>query len=222
MKRITVLLPFALVAAGCVYPAQSMSGASWGPGMYARPYGPQVRLATLPYGRWDNVMMTAVGTPLFVLMMDGRTASGDVVAASIDNVRLHVASGEVDLAARDVMRVDRVSGTRDVAQDGARAAAYGAAVVGVLGLIVGHVPPARLFAAGGIIGASQGVQASLDARGATTIYLARGIVPPGPGPISPPANLSAPRMGPSGPCGHGGSSCNTDIRYSRMGSPGRR
>jgi hypothetical protein len=216
MKRLVVMLPGFLVAAGCVYPAHSMSGAYSGQGnMYARPSGAQLRLAALPFDRWDNVMMTAVGTPLFVLMMDGSSASGEVVAASIDNLRLHVASGEVDLAARDVMRVDRVSGGRDLAQDGVRGAAYGAAVVGVLGLIVGHVPPPRLFAAGGIIGANQGVKDSLAARGATTIYLARGIVPPGPGPVSAPADPSAPRMGPKGPCGYGGSSCNSQIRYER-------
>jgi hypothetical protein len=150
--------------------------------MHPRPYGPQVSFGALPVGRWDNVMMTAVGTPLFVLMMNGNTASGEVVSASDEMLRLHVASGEVELAASNVMRVDRVSTRRDVVKDGARGAAYGAAVVGVLGLIVGHVPPARLFAAGGIIGANQNVQDSLAAERATIIYLARGVVPPGPGP----------------------------------------
>lgn len=215
MKRFVVLLPFVALTAGCVYPAQSMSGAYPGQRpMYPRPYGPQVQLAYLPVGRWDNVMMTAVGTPLFVLLMNGNTASGEVVSATSDNLRLHVASGEVDLPAADVMRVDRVSGNRDVVKEGARRAAFGAGVVGVLGLIVGRVPPPRLFAAGAIIGAEQGVEASLLARSATTIYLARGVVPPGPGPQSVPAP-SIPRMGPSGPCGPGGSSCNSQIRYSR-------
>src|SRR3954470_24860897 len=149
MKRVILLLPLVAVLGGCVYP-RSLS--SRDPGQYPfrpRPYGPQVNFGALPVGRWDNVMMTAVGTPLFVLMMNGNTASGDVVSVTDETLRLHVASGDVDLAAANVMRVDRVSTRRDVVKDGARGAAYGAAVVGVLGLIVGHVPPARIFAAGG-------------------------------------------------------------------------
>jgi hypothetical protein len=75
------------------------------------------------------------------------------------------------------------------------------------------VPPPNLFAAGGIIGASQSVQDSLAARGATTIYLARGIVPPGPGSQPAPRQSSPPRTGPLGPCGYGGSACNSQVRY---------
>jgi hypothetical protein len=183
MKRVMLLLPLIAMAGGCVYPPPSMSGNYAGQyPIRPRPYGPQVSFGVLPVGRWDNVMMTAVGTPLFVLMMNGNTASGDVVSVTDETLRLHVASGDVDVAAANVMRVDRVSTRRDVVKDGARGAAYGAAVVGVLGLIVGHVPPPRLFAAGGIIGANQNVQDSLAAQHATIIYLARGVVPSGPGP----------------------------------------
>jgi hypothetical protein len=182
MKRVILLIPLVTVVGGCVYPPPSTSrGLAGQYGAHPGPYGPQVNWS-LPVGRWDNVMMTAVGTPLFVLMMNGDTASGEVVLATRDNLRLHVAAGEVDLPASNVMRIDRVTTNRNVVKDGARGAAYGAAFVGVLGLIVGHVPPPRLFAAGGIIGANQNVQDSLASRGATIIYLARGIVPPGPGP----------------------------------------
>jgi hypothetical protein len=217
MKRLAILLPFFVAAVGCVYPASSYSGGY--PGRrpaYPRSYGPQVQLGYLAVGRWDNVMMTAVGTPLFVLMKDGNSASGEVVTASSDALRLHVASGEVELRAADVMRVDRVTPNRDVVKDGARGAAYGAGVVAVLGLIVGHVPPPRLFGAGGIIGASQNVQDSLAARGATIIYLARGIVPPGAGPQAGTPQTPSPPMGPNGPCAYGGSACNSQIRYERV------
>jgi hypothetical protein len=182
MKRVILLLPLIAIAGGCVYPPPSTTANYAGQyPLHPRPYGPQVSFGALPVGRWDNVMMTAVGTPLFVLMMNGNTASGEVVSATDEMLRLRVASGEVDLAAANVMRIDRVSSRRDVVKDGARGAAYGAGVVGVLGLIVGHVPPTRIFAAGGIIGANQNVQDSLAAQRATIIYLARGIVPPGPG-----------------------------------------
>jgi len=159
-------------------------------------------------------MMTAVGTPLFVLMMDGGTATGEIVSSTIDNLRLHVASGDVELAAANIVRVDRLRGAnRDLVKDGARGAAYGAAVVGVLGLIAGIVPPAHLFAAGGIIGANQSVQDSLATRGATMIYVARGIVPSGPGPQQGTPQTPSPRMGARGPCGYGGSACNPQVRY---------
>jgi hypothetical protein len=83
----------------------------------------------------------------------------------------------------------------------------------VLGLIVAHVPPPNLFAAGGIIGANQSVQDSLAARGATTIYLARGIVPPGPGPQPGPGQPPPPRGRSLGPCGYGGTGCSSQVRY---------
>ena len=214
MKRVVLLLvPLLAATSACVYPAASAG--PYGPPypMQPRPYGPQVNIRYSPVGRWDNVMMTAVGTRLFVLMMNGSMASGDMVSASDVNLRLQVASGPVDLAASDVMRVDRVTKNSDVVKDGARGAAFGSGVVAVLGLIVGHVPPVNLFAAGAIIGAEQNVEASLAARGAQTIYLARGIVPPGPGPQQGAPQTAAPRVGPRGPCGNGGAACDPQIRY---------
>jgi hypothetical protein len=180
MKKPLLLIPVLALAAGCVYPTRSLPGAYGRQRpMYPRASGPQIDLATLPVGRWDNVMMSAVGTPLMVLMTNGTTASGTVVSATRDALRLRVAAGEVDLAAAEVMRVDRLAGgPRGAVKDGARGAAFGAGVVGVLGLIAGHMPPPRLFAAGAIVGAHQNIQLAGLAPGATTIYLAEAAVPP--------------------------------------------
>jgi len=214
MKRLVLLLPVILLAGGCAYPSASYPGGFASPySMRPRTYGPQVNLGPLPIGRWDNVMMTAVGTPLFVLMMNGSTASGDVVSASVDTLRLHVASGEVELAASEVMRVDRMSGVRrNAVKDGARGAAFGAGVVGVMALIAGQAPPARVFAAGAIVGAEQNLEATAAPRGATTIYLAGG-----PAPAGAPAGgqYAAPRGAARGPCAPGVSACNSQVRYQR-------
>jgi hypothetical protein len=210
MKKLLLMVPLIGLTAGCAYPVQSLTGAYAGQRpMYPRAPGPQFNLASLPIGRWDNVMMTAVGTPLLVLMMNGTTATGEVVAATNDTLRFRVASGEVTFAAADVMRVDRLSGGAGSAvKDGARGAAFGAGVVGVLALIAGQAPPARVFAAGAIIGAEQSVEFGSLARGATTIYLAESAVPAA---VAPPAARVAPR----GPCSPGMAVCNTQLRFRR-------
>jgi hypothetical protein len=210
MKKLLLIVPLIGLTAGCAYPVQSLPGAYAGQRpMYPRAPGPQFNLASLPIGRWDNVMMTAVGTSLLVLMMNGTTATGEVVAATNDTLRLRVASGEATFAAADVMRVDRLSGgARSGVKDGARGAAFGAGVVGVLALIAGQAPPARVFAAGAIIGAEQNVEFGSLARGATTIYLAEGAVPAA---VAPPAARVAPR----GPCSPGMAVCNTQLRFRR-------
>jgi hypothetical protein len=224
MKKLMVIVPFAALAAGCAIPIQSLAGGY--PGRYVSPYaqrplyprpvGPQVNLASLPIGRWDNVMMSAVGTPLMVLMMNGTTANGALVSATRDGLRLQVASGEVELEAVDVMRVDRLTGgARDAVKTGARGAAFGAGVVGVLGLIAGHVPPPRLFAAGGIIGAEQNIELASLAKGATTIYLAESAAPQVAGAVTAMRQSPASRVGNRGPCGPGNPSCNSQIRYRR-------
>jgi hypothetical protein len=224
MKKLMVIVPFAALAAGCAIPIQSLAGGY--PGgyvnpyaqrpMYPRPVGPQVNLASLPIGRWDNVMMSAVGTTLMELKMNGTTANGALVSATSDSVRLHVASGEVELQAVDVMRVDRLTGgARDAVKNGARGAAFGAGVVGVLGLIAGHVPPPRLFAAGGIIGAEQNIELASLAKGTTTIYLAESAAPQVAGAVNAMRQSPAARVGMRGPCGAGNPSCNPQIRYRR-------
>ena len=210
MKKLVLIVPIIGLTTGCAFPVQSLSGAypRQRP-MYPRVAGPQFNLALLPVGRWDNVMMSAIGTPLLVLMKNGTMASGDVVSATSDTLRLRVASGEVDLAATEVMRVDRLSGgARSAVKDGARGAALGAGVVAVMALIAGQVPPARLFAAGAIIGAEQNVEFGTLARGATTIYLAEGAVPAA---VAPPAARVAPR----GPCAPGMAVCNSQLRFRR-------
>lgn len=217
MKRLILLFPLIVVISGCAYPAASFSNGYAGqPPAPPRPYGPQLNFAAMPVGRWDNVMMTAVGTALFVLMRNGDTATGAIISVTDYNLRLHVAAGEVDLRASEVMRVDRITTNRDVVKDGARGAAYGAAFIGVVGLIVGHVPPVRTFAAGGILGASQGVQDSLASRHATTIYIARGIVPPGPGPQPGTPQTPSPGVSGRGPCGFGGTVCDSQVRYGKV------
>jgi hypothetical protein len=146
-------------------------------------YGPAARyqLTALPIGRWDNVMMLGAGTSVQVLTMDGGMATGQVIGADSSRLRLRVASGEVDLASEDVMRVDRLEGSRSMVSDGAKGAAFGAGAVGVLGLIIGHVPPARLFAAGAIAGAYNNVELGAVARGGATVYLAPAAAPGSPG-----------------------------------------
>ena len=214
MKKLLLIVPLIGLTAGCAYPAQSLHGGySMQRPMYPRTPGPQVNLASLPVGRWDNVMMTTVGTPLLVLLMNGTTATGDVVAATSDSLRLRVASGEVDLAAADVMRVDRLTGgARNVVKDGARGAALGAGFVGVLGLITGHVPPPRLFAAGGIIGAHQNIELAGVARGSSTIYLAEAAAP---AVADAPAVSPPTRAGSRGPCAPGSIGCNPQVRFRR-------
>lgn len=139
------------------------------PSAYAR-----FEAAPLPVGRWDNVMLLPVATPVLALMMDGRQVGGESVSANAGTLKVRTTSGDVDLPAAEVMRVDRLppSASRDYVEQGARGAAAGAGVVGVLGLIAGHMPPPRLFAAGAIIGASASVQGAAIVRGAVTIYLA--------------------------------------------------
>jgi hypothetical protein len=129
-------------------------------------------LPALPIGRWDNVMMLAAGTPVQVLLMDGRIATGLVRGADSASLTLKVASGDIELASARVMRVDRLAAPQSAVKDGARGAAFGAGVVGVLGLIAGKVPPARLFAAGGIVGAYNNVEVGAATRRNAVVYLA--------------------------------------------------
>ena len=216
MKKLLLIVPLMGFTAGCAYPLQPLPGAyaAQRP-LYPRAPGPQFDLATLPIGRWDNVMMAAVGTPILVLMMNGTTATGEIVAATSETLRLRVASGEVDLAAADVMRVDRLAGgPRSAVRDGARGAAFGTGVVGVMGLIAGHMPPPRLFAAGAIIGAQQNIQLAGLGRGESTIYLAEAAAPAvvaaAVAAASPPARHGSPR-----PCAPGAMTCNPQLRFRR-------
>lgn len=176
MRKLLALAALAVATTGCVpapyhgpttpfgYPAGSMRG----PGVRLQP-------AAQPFGRWDNVMMLGVGTTVQVLTMDGGLASGEVIAADVRRLRLKVAAGEVDLAFGDVMRVDRVEAAGSTTRKAARGAAIGAGAVGVIGLIVGRVPPPRMFAAGGIVGAYNELQSTAMIGGPATIYLASAV-----------------------------------------------
>ena len=128
MRKLLVVLPWALIATACVPAAYLGQQMPFGYPAAGASYGPAVRIqeAAPPVGRWDNVMMLAVATPVQVLRMDGGIATGRVVAADNSTLRLQVASGEVELAAAEVMRVDRLEGAGSVVRDGAKGAAVGA------------------------------------------------------------------------------------------------
>ncbi len=176
MRKLLAVVPVLMLATACV-PAAYRQRVPYGhPG--AGVYGPSFRydLPVSPVGRWDNVMMLAAGTPVQVLLMNGGVGSGGFVTADSSHLRIRGASGEVDFAAADVMRLDRLPGG-SIASDAGKGAAFGAAAVGVLGLIVGHVPPPRVFAAGAISGAYQNAQLGrLDDR-QMTIYLSPAVAP---------------------------------------------
>jgi hypothetical protein len=215
MREFLFIVPLLGLSTACVYPAQSLSRPYPGQSVvYPRPVTPLVDTASLPIGRWDNVMMSGVGTPVMVLMMDSKTASGEIVSATSDTLRLRVASGELEIAAADVMRVDRLAGgPREAVKDSARGAAFGSGVVGALGLITGHVPPPRLFAAGAIVGAYQNYELASLARGATTIYLAESAVPAVAAAAKAAGQSPAARIGKARSCGPRGVWCAPQIRY---------
>jgi hypothetical protein len=99
-------------------------------------------------------------------------------------------------------------------KDGAQGAAFGAGVVGVLGLIAGHVPPPRLFAAGAIIGAQQNIELAGLTRGASTIYLAEAAASAVVAAAAAAASPAA-RAGSRGPCAPGVTPCNPQLRFRR-------
>lgn len=179
-----VMVPTALLTSACVpatYLPRSPYSGHWAAHPPHAP-APAPANTPLPIGRWDNVMMLEVGTPLQVLTLDGIVTSGSYVAATGAMLRVRAGSTEREIEAAQVMRVDRLAGAgaRSGVQAGTKGAALGAGVVGVLGLIVGRVPPPRLFLAGAIAGAAQGVQAAQWQRGSTMIYLAPVVTTVGP------------------------------------------
>jgi hypothetical protein len=99
-------------------------------------------------------------------------------------------------------------------KDGARGAAFGTGVVGVLGLIAGHVPPPRLFAAGAIIGAQQNIEIAGLERVVSTIYLAEAAAPAVVAAASAGASPAA-RPVSRGPCATGVARCNPQLRFYR-------
>jgi hypothetical protein len=173
-KALWLVLPLVILVSGCAaagYPMRPAPGAyPMRRPMYVQPAPFQA--GTLPIGRWDNVMMLALGSTVQALTADGAVATGQVLGASSGSLRIRVASGDVDLPATGVMRVDLLEapGAGPV-RDAAAGAALGATAVGVPGLIVGRMPPARLFAAGGIIGAGHGIEFGRRGSGPVTIYL---------------------------------------------------
>jgi hypothetical protein len=174
MKKLLCLVPLSILVSGCVaagYEMRQVPGGYPGrPTMSPQPV--RFQAGGLPIGRWDNVMMLAPGSTVQVLMADGAVATGPVLGASSTSLRIRVASGDVDVPSADVMRVDRLKGLgAGPVRGGVEGAAWGAGIVAVAGLIVGRMPPPRLFAAGAVIGANQSVQLGRMGFDSVTIYL---------------------------------------------------
>ena len=188
MKKAFVIIPFAAALTTACVPMYGV------PSMHAIPaaypyrgpaaYGPSVAAApaALPVGRWDNVMMLPSGAPIEVLTTDGRRTSAGFVSATNSDVRVQSASGELTIPAVSVMRIDRwlggPEGAQSVARDAARGAAVGAGAIGVMGLVVGRMPPVRTFAAGAVVGGYDNAQAGRALRRSIIIYLARSVEQP--------------------------------------------
>ena len=174
---VLVLIPCVLTTA-CVPAAYSLAAAS----RHRRESIHHTALTApppLPIGRWDNVMMLELHAPVKVLMTSGGVTTGEFIAANVSTLRIGTATGEVVVAATDVMRVDRLagSGSEQIAREGAKGALLGAGAVGLAGLLVGHVPPPRLFAGGSILGAYYGATAAATVPGPGTVYLAPSVAP---------------------------------------------
>lgn len=170
MRAVITVIAVAALSAACA-PIHGSGPLPRARGWSAAPVaGPSFNLAAVT-GRWDNVMMLPVGARVMVLQMDGTRAEGDVVAAAAGSVTLAVASGRVEIPADAVARVDRL-GASDRLRRGLSGAAHGAGAVGVLGLLVGRMPPARMFAAGTIVGADAAAHTP-GGSGPQIIYLAR-------------------------------------------------
>jgi hypothetical protein len=177
--RVSGVLAVAALAAGCAHPLM-------GGGPFMTP--PRQAMVALPappspVGRWDNVMMLEPGTPIRVLRMDGTRADGRFHSAS--PAVLRVGAGEVahEIPQPDVVRVDRLPHFGGDAQaEAARGAAVGMGAVGVIGLLVGRMPPPRVWAAGAITGGYYGAQSQIHAAGPGTIYLTPSVSQP---PMSP-------------------------------------
>jgi hypothetical protein len=63
------------------------------------------------------------------------------------------------------------------ARDAAKGAAVGAGAMGVLGLLVGAAPPARVVAAGAIASAYNSAETGRALRRTVTVYLAPALLP---------------------------------------------
>src|SRR5688572_13028147 len=168
MRAALVVVMAAAMSSACA-PMFSPYGA--GRGGWARKAAPDPAVDVVAIvGRWDNIMMLPKDASVRVLRMDGSQAEGDVVRATMEAVRLLVASGEVDIPAGEVIRVDRVNPSNRRRQI-LSGVAHGIGFVGFVGLLAGEPPPARLYAAGAIAGAEAGIHAG-GPVGPQTIYLA--------------------------------------------------
>ena len=173
MKKLLIVLIPALLTSGCASALYTAAVLSPRMGHASHRYGGHTPVAEpSPVGRWDNVMMLDIGTPLKVLTMDGTVITGSFIAANNKTLRLDTPS-EGTLAMKDVMRVDRLGApVGTVVKGGAKGAALGAGVVGVTGLLLGVAPPPRVFAGGALIGSYMGATDAAGAPRRGTIYVA--------------------------------------------------
>ena len=181
MKNVLMIIPFAVAAVttACVpmYSGSAMRGMPPAALSRSPTYGPSIPVAApAAVGRWDNVMMLPYGAAIEVLSAEGQRTSARFVAATTAFVRVQSVAGEAEIPAEAVLRIDRwlggPEGTPSVVRDAARGAAVGAGAVGVLGLLVGRMPPARTLAAGAIVGGYNNAQTGRALRQSVTIYLA--------------------------------------------------
>lgn len=181
MKKLLLLVVVLGALSTACAPGMYSGGMMPGPYVSRPMYQPRPPVAESPVGRWDNVMMLAIGTPMKVLTIDGAVATGNFVAATNTTLRFTSWSGEVALASADVMRVDRLPGlpSAGLVRQGAKGAMVGAGAVGILGLLVGHAPPPRVFLAGGLLGAYHQAESASMAAGPGTVYLAESVAPRG-------------------------------------------
>jgi hypothetical protein len=176
MKKLLSIIPLAISAASCVpiYGAYAPP-AGYAPAAPRAPYQPMPIVNPGPMDRWTNVMLLTRGAEIAVVTDEGQLTTGNFLAATSTFVRMVARAGEIEIPAASVVRVDLMRGGRStVARDAAAGGAFGAGVVGLLGLAGGQMPPARLFAAGAILGAYESAAwgRQVNSRSSVTIYVA--------------------------------------------------
>jgi hypothetical protein len=175
MKHALVLVPLAMVAAGCspmVYQGYrpTMPG-TYAPAAFAQP--------PLPVGRWDNVMRLAAASMIDVLTLDGTANVGPFVWADAQSLVIQRNGGDVRIPRTDIIRVDVVdapgSEAKAVARNTLRGALLGAGASVLVSAVIGGPawpPPGAWLRAGAAAGGVAGAQGALGARQPRMVYLA--------------------------------------------------
>lgn len=180
--RFTTIVLASIASVGCApllsAPLADLAHARRHPAAVSRPAPPVV-------GRWDNVVALAPATPLTVIIADGSVRTGRFLTAGLRSMRLRVNGSEVDLPRDEILRVDvtpRAAGAvdgGDVVVGAARgAASVGGLMMAIPYLITGdvHVPPARFWGLGAVLGAADAVQKGRAENRERTVYVSRALV----------------------------------------------